>query len=785
MPTALTNYQRALVLTETVATAGIFPSQSGGGDGMTLGMFHTYAFNFGLAGAPIANGQILNIASNTALFSLLGTNYGGNGQTTFALPNLAGRTAVSDGQGPGLNNIAIGQQAGSAAAVLAVSQMPASHGGASAPVDEDQPELGVRYLIRTTGIFPTQGGSGSSLDLIGSVVKFAGNFTPSGYAACNGQLLSIAENDVLFAIIGTTYGGDGATTFALPDLRGRTIVGAGNGLTIGEVLGQGPVTVSQANLPVEMGGAGAPIQNVDPSLVLNYAIALTGIFPSVNGGADGFDPMIGEIIAFAGNFAPSGYALCQGQLLAISQNQALFSLLGTTYGGNGATTFALPDLRGRTALGSGGGFNAGDAVGSDTITLTLDNIPDLNFSGTGADESLYGGNGADTINGLGGSDILTGNGGNDLLDGGAANDTLRGGAGADTLRGGAGADALAGGADNDIADYSTSGSGVTVNLQTGAASGGAAAGDTFVSIEGITGSAFNDVLTGRDLVFDALNGGDGNDTLSGGIGSDSMSGGAGVDTLDYSLSPNAVDIRLFSGAASGGAANGDFFSGIENIVGSSRTDTLVGDDGVNFIWGGAGAETITGRDGADHLFGEAGNDVLLGGSGDDVLIGGAGADSLGGGVGADTADYSASAAAVNVNLQTGAGVGGDAQGDVYFSVDNVIGTSAADMIVGRNGWDNVLDGGASADAMSGGTGNDAFVFRAGQANGDAIFDFSSAAAGNNDSLLFVGYGTAAAGATFVQLDATHWQINSANGLIHDTITIANGASITASDWGFG
>ena len=72
-----------------------------------------------------------------------------------------------------------------------------------------------------------------------------------------------------------------------------------------------------------------------------------GVFPSRNQS----DPFIGEIIMFAGNFAPRGWAFCDGQLLPISQNSALFSILGTTYGGDGRTTFGLPDLRGRVPIG--------------------------------------------------------------------------------------------------------------------------------------------------------------------------------------------------------------------------------------------------------------------------------------------------------------------------------------------------------------------------------------------------------------------------------------------------
>lgn len=92
------------------------------------------------------------------------------------------------------------------------------------------------------------------------------------------------------------------------------------------------------------------------------------------------DEYIAVIKMFAGNFAPQGTALCQGQLLAISTNTALFSLLGTTYGGNGTTTFALPDLRGRTPIGTGQGPGLssrilGEAGGLEKITLTTNQMP--------------------------------------------------------------------------------------------------------------------------------------------------------------------------------------------------------------------------------------------------------------------------------------------------------------------------------------------------------------------------------------------------------------------------
>lgn len=92
------------------------------------------------------------------------------------------------------------------------------------------------------------------------------------------------------------------------------------------------------------------------------------------------EPFIGQLMLVPYNFAPRGWAFCNGQLLSIAQNTALFSLLGTTYGGDGITTFALPDLRGRAALSSGQGpglqnYNLGQVGGTETVTLTVAEMP--------------------------------------------------------------------------------------------------------------------------------------------------------------------------------------------------------------------------------------------------------------------------------------------------------------------------------------------------------------------------------------------------------------------------
>lgn len=166
---------------------------------------------------------------------------------------------------------------------------------------------------------------------IGSIFAWGGNFAPRGTMACEGQLLSIAQNTALFSILGTTYGGDGVTTFALPDLRGRTPVGWGQGpglssVSLGEVYGQESVTLSRNNLPAVtahlnagssgdsespsgaflgtpdggnlytqgtpncslaadsmisgLSGSNVPVQTVGPRLGVYFVIATEGIFPS-------------------------------------------------------------------------------------------------------------------------------------------------------------------------------------------------------------------------------------------------------------------------------------------------------------------------------------------------------------------------------------------------------------------------------------------------------------------------------------------------------------------------
>jgi len=278
-----------------------------------------------------------------------------------------------------------------------------------------QPSLAVNYIIALQGTFPSRNitGGGSNLEalnggepFIGEVSMFGGNFAPRGWAFCDGQLLAISQNDALFAILGTTFGGDGRTTFGLPGPRGRTPIGPGTGpgltpRTQGQRSGSETATVSIAQMPshnhtlpypvngAQNAGGNQGHDNMQPFLGLNPIIALEGLFPPRNltDGGDGgpinaasSEPFIGDLTYFAGNFAPRGWAFADGQLLGISSYTALFSILGTTYGGDGRTIFGLPDLRGRTPIGVGSGpgltpRTLGQRLGEEAPALDVTEIP--------------------------------------------------------------------------------------------------------------------------------------------------------------------------------------------------------------------------------------------------------------------------------------------------------------------------------------------------------------------------------------------------------------------------
>lgn len=428
-----------------------------------------------------------------------------------------------------------------------------------------------------------------------------------------------------------------------------------------------------------------------------------------------------------------------------------------------------------TIRGNGGNDTLNGDAGNDTLDGGTGN--DKLVGGAGADR-LIGGDGIDTADyssstagvtvnlelgtGKGGdaegdtlsgienlkgsqfNDVLTGNGAINMIDGGDGNDIITGGSNNDQLFGGAGDDLF-------LAEWSNSGdrydggTGVDtfsadvpvlnayaqeIDLVTGTNNWQ----DTFVNIENLIGGANsdkfwgtagensfwgrggNDVLDGRggnDKLYgeagnDSLIGGEGNDLLVGGIGSDTLTGGEGVDTADYATSIAGVNVDLSAGVGAGGDAEGDKLASVENVVGSKFNDVLTGN---------------------------ADSNAITGGEGDDLIAGGAGADNLNGDIGLDTVSYAGSGSAVTVNLTTGLGADGDAEGDVLSGFENITGSNFNDNLSGDaasntlagglggdtlRGWDgvDVLNGDAGNDRLNGGAGADQINGGAGIDTGD-------------------------------------------------------------------
>jgi microcystin-dependent protein len=286
---------------------------------------------------------------------------------------------------------------------------------------------------------------------MGAIMLVAFDYAPPNWLECAGQTLQISQYTALFSIIGTQFGGNGTTTFRLPDLRSRVpihvdranLIGqtggtesvdltmeqmaqhrhnfqataaeatvsdpSGNLLATGASRGVAPYVPLGGNTKTDMAehaiqdnGAGQAHDNRQPYLAMKYLICVNGIYPSMadaeaeaapgaapqaeeSAEIDTF-PYLAEIRIFPYNFTPKGWAACNGQILPIAQNQALFSLLGTTFGGDGTTSFALPELRGRVPLGAGQGagltnYPTGAKGGSETVRLTIAEIPSHDHQG--------------------------------------------------------------------------------------------------------------------------------------------------------------------------------------------------------------------------------------------------------------------------------------------------------------------------------------------------------------------------------------------------------------------
>jgi Ca2+-binding RTX toxin-like protein len=379
---------------------------------------------------------------------------------------------------------------------------------------------------------------------------------------------------------------------------------------------------------------------------------------------------------------------------------------------NAAVKVFLHKIADNTGYAAGDSYDGIEVIDGSTFHDLLE--------GDANDNQFWANDGNDTIKGFGGHDTLKGADGSDILFGGAGNDYFEGGTGHDYL----------------TYEFSTAGVGVTVSLEDSSKNTNEAKGDTYIEIEGLTGTSWDDILIGRntvgpngepihdeiygsggnDLVIggagnDLLYGNDGNDTLQGGTGNDYMNAGAGFNYASYAGATAAVWADLENAAANKGEAAGDTY-GLENgkitiqgLIGSKFDDTLTG-----------------GHGGDDLLIGGDGNDQLAGWDGSDTLDGGAGVDSLNGMGGFDYVSYQSSRMGVIVVMPSSGDEGSGKVGeDDFADIEGLIGSNFNDALTG-NEFDNrlrgelgndVLNGGAGNDTLEGGDGSDRYYVAAG------------------------------------------------------------------------
>lgn len=294
--------------------------------------------------------------------------------------------------------------------------------------------------------------------------------------------------------------------------------------------------------------------------------------------------------------------------------------------------------------------------------------------------------GGEFFSGNGGNDFIDGGAGNDFIQGNDGNDTLRGGAGSDTFFGGSGNDDIDGGAITDLinytdlntADYSSSGAGIVMDLDSGVVQDGMGGTDSVANVNWIVGSGFNDNITGSSgIYFEQFDGGLGNDYIDGGA-IDAMTF-ANSNRVSYVNSGAAVSVDLAAGTATGGMGN-DTLVNINHVFGSRFADTLAGSDS-------AITESFNGRGGNDFIDGAGGIDEVR---------------------------YTNAGTSVNVNLATGTAsdgetVGGAIGADTLRNIEGVRGGNFGDTLVGGNTANDAFEffmGMAGNDYIDGGTGYD-------------------------------------------------------------------------------
>ncbi|MBY3425447.1 hypothetical protein HFN86_35625 [Rhizobium laguerreae] len=433
------------------------------------------------------------------------------------------------------------------------------------------------------------------------------------------------------------------------------------------------------------------------------------------------------------------------------------------------------------------------------------------------------------IVGTSGNDVLTGTSGHDVFECGPGDDRLLGGSGADTYlyRAGDGTDYIDDEAneansvdtlrflDLNASDISATRKGINLEL-TILATGDVITIDeqwyntsaywgfekiefadgtswnraTIMAIQAapIIGTSGNDVLIGT-VAGETLSGGDGSDTLNGGdgddihlggagddlllgnVGADSFDGGDGIDTLNFTYYTASHNIDLALGKVLFSDGTFEQATNIENVVAGSGANQILGSSANNQLDGGAGNDVISGNDGNDILIGGDGDDTLRGGNGADRLVGGIGLDSFDGGGGLDTVDFSYSTAVWTLDLQQGKALSSGTT-ETMVSIEALIDGSGNDILIG-NAEANRLEGYLGNDTVTGGAGDDVFVFKGGFGQ-DAITDFIAGEGGYDviETDAFDDYASALAAATQVGAD-TLITLDAANSILLKNVVVTS------------
>lgn len=402
--------QPSLELNYIICTAGVFPSPGGSIQPPFIGQVKLFAGSFAPSGWAFCHGQLVNINDYETLFFIIGTDYGGDGQTTFRLPDLRGRTVIGSGVGPDGITRTVAQHSGSNQITLSPTNLALHHhslpppdatGGSGYVGDGQsynnmQPYLVLPIVFWRQGVFPFPD-QNTDEPMLGQIGFFAGRGIFNDPVLASGQLFPINQNQALFAVVWTNYGGNGITSFGLPNLNGRAPMGIGAGpgpatWALAQQAGSVNSVLTAEHLPahrhsatalgLETGPAGSnsPVNLMHPSLALRYIICTNGLVPARPLSGGGAAPqgvgsqMLGQINLFAGEFVPAGWLACDGRLLSIPHHVGLWSLLGTNFGGNGTNTFALPDLSSRIPVGSSNGV-PGARYGAQQTVLTTEQMP--------------------------------------------------------------------------------------------------------------------------------------------------------------------------------------------------------------------------------------------------------------------------------------------------------------------------------------------------------------------------------------------------------------------------